>query len=201
MSVDDVSADSDRKKNRYHFDRHTPEYRLQFDKITEEMQPSARWRGPTYLQRALGSRGQQARLRVGALSCRVQRSRHQRRTQRIPGHHDPQGAAGHGRARRHSRDGRTRAQHLPRCTEPLPVPRRDQAVAALRRRDRAGGPRREDRVGPHRLRRRPRQHRARGAHPGDDGHRARQVADLQRACAPVGVHPRALARRRRASPR
>jgi cytochrome P450 len=29
---------SDRKKNRYHFDRHTPEYRLQFEKITEEMQ-------------------------------------------------------------------------------------------------------------------------------------------------------------------
>ena len=38
LSVDDISADSDRKKNRYHFDRHTPEYRLQFDKITEEMQ-------------------------------------------------------------------------------------------------------------------------------------------------------------------
>jgi cytochrome P450 len=32
------TRDSDRKKNRYHFDRHTPEYRLQFDKITEEMQ-------------------------------------------------------------------------------------------------------------------------------------------------------------------
>ena len=39
MSVDDIAtADSDRKKNRYHFDRHTPEYRLQFEKITEEMQ-------------------------------------------------------------------------------------------------------------------------------------------------------------------
>ena len=33
-----AAADSDRKKNRYHFDRHTPEYRLQFEKITEEMQ-------------------------------------------------------------------------------------------------------------------------------------------------------------------
>lgn len=30
--------DAERKKNRYHFDRHTPEYRLQFEKITEEMQ-------------------------------------------------------------------------------------------------------------------------------------------------------------------
>jgi hypothetical protein len=39
MSVDDITAaDGDRKKNRYHFDRHTPEYRLQFEKITEEMQ-------------------------------------------------------------------------------------------------------------------------------------------------------------------
>jgi cytochrome P450 len=33
-----VSVDgSDRKKIRYHFDRHTPEYRLQFETITEEM--------------------------------------------------------------------------------------------------------------------------------------------------------------------
>ena len=37
MSVDDTVADTDRKKNRYHFDRHTPEYRLQFEEITEEM--------------------------------------------------------------------------------------------------------------------------------------------------------------------
>jgi cytochrome P450 len=40
-TVDDFaeeSADSDRKKHRYYFDRHTPEYRLQFEKITEEMQ-------------------------------------------------------------------------------------------------------------------------------------------------------------------
>ena len=28
---------SDRQKNHYHFDRHTPHYRLQFEKITEEM--------------------------------------------------------------------------------------------------------------------------------------------------------------------
>jgi cytochrome P450 len=35
---DDISNDSDRKKNRYHFDRHTPEYRGQFEKITEEIQ-------------------------------------------------------------------------------------------------------------------------------------------------------------------
>jgi len=38
MSVDDdIANDSDRKKNRYHFDRHTPEYRGQFEKITEEI--------------------------------------------------------------------------------------------------------------------------------------------------------------------
>ncbi len=33
-----VAADGGRKKNAYHFDRHTPEYRMQFDEITEEMQ-------------------------------------------------------------------------------------------------------------------------------------------------------------------
>ena len=39
MSIDDtVAADEDKKRNSYHFDRHTPEYRLQFTKITEEMQ-------------------------------------------------------------------------------------------------------------------------------------------------------------------
>ena len=41
-NVDDIAdraaADSERKKNRYHFDRHTPEYREQFEKITEEFQ-------------------------------------------------------------------------------------------------------------------------------------------------------------------
>lgn len=39
MSIDDVTIDDDdRKRNRYHFDRHTPEYREQFGNITEEMQ-------------------------------------------------------------------------------------------------------------------------------------------------------------------
>ena len=37
MSVDDAVSDSDRKKNRYHFDRHTAEYRSEFKQITEEM--------------------------------------------------------------------------------------------------------------------------------------------------------------------
>jgi cytochrome P450 len=32
-----VQADEDRKSNRYHFDRHTPEYRVQFEAITAEM--------------------------------------------------------------------------------------------------------------------------------------------------------------------
>ena len=32
-----ATTDEDRKKNRYHFDRHTPEYREQFQDITEEM--------------------------------------------------------------------------------------------------------------------------------------------------------------------
>ncbi|MFC5746275.1 cytochrome P450 [Actinomadura rugatobispora] len=33
-----MSVDEDRKKNRYAFDRHTPEYREQFETITQEMQ-------------------------------------------------------------------------------------------------------------------------------------------------------------------
>ncbi|WP_179476232.1 cytochrome P450 [Mycolicibacterium vinylchloridicum] len=38
MSIDDVTDDTERKQPNYHFDRHTPEYRQQFEKITEEMQ-------------------------------------------------------------------------------------------------------------------------------------------------------------------
>ena len=37
LSVDDVVSDSDRKKESYHFDRHSAEYRSQFKTITEEM--------------------------------------------------------------------------------------------------------------------------------------------------------------------
>ncbi|MCW2932636.1 MAG: cytochrome, partial [Actinomycetia bacterium] len=33
-----MTDDTDRKKNAYHFDRHTPEYRHQFESITIEMQ-------------------------------------------------------------------------------------------------------------------------------------------------------------------
>ncbi len=39
MSIDDVDAPmTPVRRTRYHFDRHTPEYRVQFEKITEEMQ-------------------------------------------------------------------------------------------------------------------------------------------------------------------
>ncbi len=38
MSAEDVRDDAERKKNRYHFERHTPEYRHQFEDITREMQ-------------------------------------------------------------------------------------------------------------------------------------------------------------------
>jgi cytochrome P450 len=37
LSVDDVMDDSERKKQQYHYDRHTAEYRSQFKQITEEM--------------------------------------------------------------------------------------------------------------------------------------------------------------------
>ena len=35
---DDIVTDSDRKKHRFDFDRHTPQYRFQFEKVTEELQ-------------------------------------------------------------------------------------------------------------------------------------------------------------------
>jgi cytochrome P450 len=34
---DGTVTDNDQKKNRYHYDRHTPEYRFQFEKITQEL--------------------------------------------------------------------------------------------------------------------------------------------------------------------
>ncbi|HEX3921026.1 MAG TPA: hypothetical protein VHY31_01920, partial [Streptosporangiaceae bacterium] len=37
MSAEEVLDETGRKKNRYHFDRHTPEYRSQFESITEDM--------------------------------------------------------------------------------------------------------------------------------------------------------------------
>ena len=37
MSVDDVSTDDDRKKNRYDFDRHSPQYRHQLESIAQQM--------------------------------------------------------------------------------------------------------------------------------------------------------------------
>ena len=37
MSIDDVASESDRKRNRYHYDRHSADYRSQFKTITGEM--------------------------------------------------------------------------------------------------------------------------------------------------------------------
>ena len=37
MTTEPVVGDDERKKNRYHFDRHTPEYRHQFADVTAEM--------------------------------------------------------------------------------------------------------------------------------------------------------------------
>jgi len=40
MTIDDVNeieTDTDRDKKSYHFDRHTPEYRLRFEAITEDL--------------------------------------------------------------------------------------------------------------------------------------------------------------------
>jgi cytochrome P450 len=38
MSTDEVVNDDERKKDRIHFDRHTPEYRHQFEAVTQELQ-------------------------------------------------------------------------------------------------------------------------------------------------------------------
>ena len=80
--VDDIAkaaADSDRKKNRYHFDRHTPEYRLQFEKITEEMQSKCPMAWTDTYDGHWVAAGQQGGLRAGPLPGGVQRPRHQRR--------------------------------------------------------------------------------------------------------------------------
>ncbi|WP_327116859.1 cytochrome P450 [Nocardia sp. NBC_01730] len=37
MSVDGVVPDDERKANRYHFDRHTPQYREEFEEVTHEL--------------------------------------------------------------------------------------------------------------------------------------------------------------------
>ena len=42
MSIDDVTTDADRKANRYSFDRHTSEYREQFDAITSSSRRTTR---------------------------------------------------------------------------------------------------------------------------------------------------------------
>ena len=165
--------------------------------------PSARWRGLTSTTGTGWPRTASTSSNWRAAPWCPTTTTSRRAETRYQGITIPTRAAGHRGARRHPRDGRARAQHLPRCAEPVPVPRRHQAVAALRRRDRARGARREDRVGPHRLRRRPGQHRARRAHAGDDGHRAEEMAGLQRARARLGVHARTLARcpaRRRDEP-
>ena len=51
--MSELITDDERKKNSYHFDRHTAEYRLQFEKITEEMQRSCpvAWSDTTPQQR------------------------------------------------------------------------------------------------------------------------------------------------------
>ena len=40
MSVEEIPLDADRKKHRYEFARHAPEYRHRFETITQEMQAS-----------------------------------------------------------------------------------------------------------------------------------------------------------------
>ena len=193
MSVDDVVSDSDRKKNRYQFDRHSAEYRSQFKAITEEMQakcPMA-W-SDTYGGHwvAAGSNEVFELARCPAVSNDhdVNNERRGYKGISIPTASRDQRVRG-----RHPGDGRARTPHLPQRAQPLPVARRGQALGAVHRRRDARLPRREDRGRPHRLRRRSGQRRAGRADAGDAGHPAEELANVQRADARGGVHARALA--------
>ena len=105
MSIDDVVSDSDRKKNRYHFDRHTPEYRTQFEKITEEIHDKCPVAWTDTYDGHWVAGGSQRGIRAGPLPGCLQRPRHQRRTPRLPRYFDPQGQARERRAGRHPGNG------------------------------------------------------------------------------------------------
>ena len=114
-------------------------YRLQFTKITEEVQSVARWRGRTPM-RATGCRRQQEVFELA-------------RCPAVSADHGIHGNAKGYRALRSRRPGgstwvrggilgwTTRAQDLPRRAG-LPVPAAVEALGAVHRRDRARGPRR-----------------------------------------------------------
>ncbi len=72
---DDVATDDDRKKNRYHFDRHTPEYREQFQNITEEMHAKCPVAWTDVYDGHWVAAGSKRRLRTRALPGDLQRSR------------------------------------------------------------------------------------------------------------------------------
>ena len=188
MSTEDTLTGDAGKANRYHFDRHTPEYRERFTEITEDMQarcPVA-W-NDTYGGHWFAAGNKEvfdiARSRQG-----VQRPGRNQRAPGLQGHQHPCRAE-HRRARRHPRDGPARhSAYRARSTPTCPPPR---STGGYRSSTRSSAPhRREDRDRVDRLRRRPRQHRAGRTHAGHDGPSADGLDDLLRARPRPGLHRR-----------
>ena len=201
MTTEPVTGDdTERKKNRYHFDRHTPEYRQQFADITAEMLDKC----PVAWSDTYGGHWVAAgHSEVFELA---------RSAEYLSNDHDPQ----------HERRGYKgisipapdvgfrggflemdppEQRHYRQAAQPVPVAGRGGPVDPAGGRDGARQPQREDRDRPDRLRRRPRQHRARRAHPGDARGAAEELGHLRRAGARLGLHPAQLARHARGSRR
>jgi hypothetical protein len=100
-------SDEDRKKNRYHFDRHTPEYRIQFEKITEEILAKCPIAWTDTYEGHWVAGGSQAVFELAR--CPHVSNDHDINGERLwlPRYFDPQSKAGKRGARWHPRDGRT----------------------------------------------------------------------------------------------
>ena len=182
------------KTNRYHFDRHTPEYREQF---ADDHRGDAR-QVPggveRHLRRALGRRGHTEVFELAR--CPHVSNDHDLTGERrgykgisiptLPQRATASAAASWRWTRPSSG---TTAASLNPYLSPAAVERWKPFVDEIVR----ASLDEKIETRPDRLRRRPRQHRARGAHPGDDGDPAEEVDDLRRAGPRLGVHPAELA--------
>ena len=164
--------------------------------------PSARWRGPTSTTGTGWPRAASEVFELARCPRGLQRSRHQRRAHaatRASPSRRPQRATvvRGGILEMDEPEHSTYRGALNPYLSPAAIKRWQPFVDEIVR----AATRREDRVGPHRLRRRPGQHRARGADAGDDGHRAEEVDDLQRAGARCRCPPRSTRPTPSGSPR
>ncbi len=153
MSIDDVADDTERKQPTYHFDRHTPEYRQQFEKITEEMQSRCPMAWTDVYDGHWVAAGSKEVFELAR--CPV-----------VSNHHDLTGETPYKgitipKAQRATvvrggileMDEPEHSSYRGGALNPYLSPRCGQALGAVRRRDRPCVARREDRVGAHRLRR------------------------------------------------